>query len=417
MATIKTAQTGNWADTTTWAGGVVPVAGDAAVIDDTHAVTVTADVTGGNAPDSVAADAGENGTLHFGAYTFQCGGIITLDRLTATLGAGLIAADVDIGTDGSLTQTADAQITGNVTIDGGTLTDAGYTLTVNEGDFLRTSGSVASTGKLLCTNTSRYDLNNGVDPSNAIAELEIPTSSHMRLNGGTGHAVGKATVGGELSLVSTDDQLFFTNVAAGWWGLQTGTVRCSIFVANTTNSPGNDITLSDGTLNISPDAAGVDLEITINSDITLGNGALQVYGGGFPVGGGSMTLHMNGNLDMNWDLGMGLPFPVDISGIVNLGGGIHRLRSIKPGQAVQSNAINFGSSTVIASATIDCDNIAVTSDGVNIHGGIIQKVTSTGIVHCWGVTDGGANNADVAHESSLGGATANVGTGMIGMAA
>ena len=85
---------------------------------------------------------------------------------------------------------------------------------------------------------------------------------------------------------------------------------------------------------------------------------------------------------------------------------------------VAGNAANNGNAIALDSCSLQCsgafdgDNIAITSTGANLHGGTILDCDVTGILHCWGVTDGGGNS-NAAHESPIGPA-ANVGTG-IGM--
>lgn len=63
MATIVSLQSGNWEDTTTWTGGVVPVDGDKAQINSGHVVTINGDVEVGD--DSSTALYVNNGTLKF----------------------------------------------------------------------------------------------------------------------------------------------------------------------------------------------------------------------------------------------------------------------------------------------------------------------------------------------------------------
>ena len=65
MATITSAQTGNWHDTSTWTGGSVPDAtnhtnGDTIVISHGHKVTVSTDISGIKTPDITI-----DGNLHF----------------------------------------------------------------------------------------------------------------------------------------------------------------------------------------------------------------------------------------------------------------------------------------------------------------------------------------------------------------
>ena len=51
MALISTAQAGNWSNTSTWSGGVVP--GDGDTVEINHAVTVDVDTTVGASPAAV----------------------------------------------------------------------------------------------------------------------------------------------------------------------------------------------------------------------------------------------------------------------------------------------------------------------------------------------------------------------------
>ena len=65
MATITSAQTGNWHDTSTWTGGSVPNAtnhtnNDTIVISHGHKVTVSTDISGIKTPDITI-----DGNLHF----------------------------------------------------------------------------------------------------------------------------------------------------------------------------------------------------------------------------------------------------------------------------------------------------------------------------------------------------------------
>lgn len=73
MATITSAQTGNWNVTSTWTGGVVPGDGDLAIIASTHLVTVTANQTIGDGSFTTTADV----LILYGSLTINTGVTLT----------------------------------------------------------------------------------------------------------------------------------------------------------------------------------------------------------------------------------------------------------------------------------------------------------------------------------------------------
>ena len=103
MATITSAQTGPWSETSTWSGGVVPGNGDSAIIAATHNVTVDQDTTIGTS------DVADTGTA---AITVNTGGTLTIGafRLTSR-------GDIDLSACNNTTRGLDGLAGGSVLFD------------------------------------------------------------------------------------------------------------------------------------------------------------------------------------------------------------------------------------------------------------------------------------------------------------
>jgi hypothetical protein len=96
MATITSAQTGDWTASSTWVGGVSPGNGDSAVIASSHIVTVDSNITVGTSDVDdvgVAAITVQNGaTLVIDAFTLTCRGDIDISACNnSTRGLDLLA--------------------------------------------------------------------------------------------------------------------------------------------------------------------------------------------------------------------------------------------------------------------------------------------------------------------------------------
>ena len=410
MATIKTAQTGDWNDTNTWVGGVVPAPCDAAVIDDTHVVTVTADLAGVN-PDSLAADtAPDTGTIHFGSYEFQVGNIIELDRLTATAGGATFQANsIDLGPDGTLTLTDDCSLTGDFLLDGGEIAFGPYRIAVF-GDITRTSGTdSADTG-------GGFDVSQDADVvwanSYSFIEWGILAGVTATVTGGVGGR--KFIADATSSIVGGGNTLTIWNPNANnYLSLPVGVADNLNVQARSPDGRTNsyDVDTGGGTYFLFPASAfGT---VTQSGDLYCSTCTLQPY-----ADGTTETFNMDGRLIATGIVTLG--GAPNRSCILNLSDKVHSIGGLVHGNAAnENNELNLGACTLLSTGTVDGNNdeadpMVVTASGANLHGGTIQDTTVTGLIHAWGVTDG-AGNTNVAHESSIG-PGANVGTG-IGMAA
>lgn len=408
MANLYPAQTGPFAISEQWCNADDDdqdtdfSSSDSAVLTANSADPVTVD----EAWAGVAISATGTSVLAFGANTITFSGNITLDDITATMGAATVsAANVDVGTDGSLTFSGDATITADIALDGGTIADGGNDVEV-VGDFIKSSGTLTSTGAWTFSGTG--NLSNSTS-SQGFGHLVI---SGAMTNTGIVFAK-KATITGTLG--GDTNYLGFYSPSAGWWGAQTGTVNCNMEVQNGDSAPGNNITLTNKKLTISSSTTD---SITMDANISTGTSELRVWGTG---AGDSMTLDMNG-----YNMTCGLLRPGywganSANGKITLGRNATIAAVTRGNDANVGDEMNLEACNILLSGILDGDNqgtngITITSLGANIvtsgASGQIKEVTSTGVIHCWGLTDGGNNGPNVCHESSLGGPAANVGCGL-----
>lgn len=410
MANLYPAQTGpffisnQWCDADDDDQDTAFTSADSAILTTNSADPVTVDEAWAGVGISATGASG----LAFGTQTITFSGNITLDDITATAAAATIsAANLDVGTNGSLTFSDDAQITADIALDGGAIADGGNDIEVI-GDFIRSSGTLTSTGTWTFSGTGNLQ---HVSTSTFGAIVISGTMTNTGLV-----YTKKATITGTLN--GTTNYLFiYIPAAAGWWGPQTGTVNCDMYVRGTTYAPGNAITLNNRALHIE---SATSQTMTMDSAINLGTGMLQVNGTG---AGDSMTVDMDDNALTCGAVRLGPTAANSGQGILTLGDGpVLTIASVTRGNnANDTNGLNLSAANILLSGILDGDNqgtngITVTSVGANIvnsgGSGEIKEVTSDAVIHCWGLIDGGDNGPNVCHESSLGGPAANVGCGL-----
>lgn len=192
-----TKQIGDWNETSTWVGNVVPTAGSAVVI--LHAITVNATVT--NNPNTVTISTG--GKITFGASgglgvntNFTSGGI-GVDMTAAgtlTMGAGSTFANgtaTFTGTSGFLIFNGTGTITGTLTLpiviaNGGGITfpstaTIGNTFQINTGGFALGTVNYA-TGSTLIYNASSFTVSTTEWARNSSSATTVPW--HVQIGGG-----------------------------------------------------------------------------------------------------------------------------------------------------------------------------------------------------------------------------------------
>ena len=368
---------------------------------------------------------GAGGSIAFGASTVNAGAnIITLDNITATVGAANITAtNIDVGPDGTLTSSTAWSFVGNMTVNGGAYTAGGDLTMVGDfvmtggaaddggfdhnigGDILISGGTLTSTGEWTQTVTG-----NVANPTQANKFHSFVAGAGVTSTLTDTVWTAKLTPTGNITGAEV---ICIRNPTAAWWGPQVGTVSISellIYNDHGTDGigPGNDMTVDALVLVPTNGAARL---LTMDADLTItGDNNLEVTG----IGGGDiMTMDMAGhNLTaMGGSVVLGRSSGTG-SGVLKLGEGMHSFVGLLYGHVDNTdNALDCEAASVFASGTIDGDNITMTSAGANLHGGTITNADVTGPLHCWGVTDSGYNSVDVLHESSMSGATANVGAG------
>ena len=318
-------------------------------------------------------------------------------------------ADFDLGGtfDGSLTVngngktvTATAAITaGSFTLTLGTYNDGGFphlfaeSITISGGTFTNT-GTWTKTGDSGTVENATYTRSFTDLAVAGGVTMEMSDDVYMAsLSLGDGAAV-TGSLGTEIL------QLIKQNGSGpssdGYWTQPSdATVSVPVRIWKCSKAPGSNIALTNKNLTVETNGENA---ITMDGNISLGTGNLYVRGTGTD---NSQTLDMAGYNLTCGAVSLGAIAANTGKGVLYLGEGTHSIASLADGDGdTATNELYFESSSVSLSGTLDGDNITTTSAGANLHGGTIQNVTSTGVIHCWGVTDGGSNSADVCHEGS-----------------
>ena len=346
-ATITSATSGNWNDTGTWSGGVVPGSSDIAVITSTHTVTVTdtrtvSALTFSNASTggTVSVDSGQTLTVT-NAITVTANGWGARQG-TITGSGSMTAASVTVGTsvtgfsywDVKLYSTINSlSVTNQITIYGksgtfggtfpylyinsGTVTAAGITITNPVQAFVYMNSS-PQTGYLNLTSNTPWTISgagsttinlNGSDStveySGGAETVYATTYRHLKLSGsGTKTMTNVSTINGNLTMSGTAAATTAVNTTIGGYltvgdGTSFTAAGYNLSVAATTTVGGG----TSGTLTISSATgtktftgavivnAGGTWNNSGNEDIAMKGGLTN--GGTFTAGSGVYTMDTN----------------------------------------------------------------------------------------------------------------------------
>jgi fibronectin-binding autotransporter adhesin len=292
------AVSGNWSNASAWSGGIVPASGDTVLItqDLGQAYTVTLDANEGSYAaltvsfrNAILAFSDPGVTLTVAGPVTVSDGVISVTS-AATLNANSISLTTGPVASGGLSIYAGAINTNTLTVNGGTILDAGGVLTA--GLLGVTSGNVAVTADASTMNLGSLAVAGGVFGQSAgavtVTGLDNITSGSeifyggafttgsLAVSGGSlGASGGTITSSGATTLSGSGSMAFYSDAAT----LRTGTLTVS----------GGTLAMSGGTI------AVADLASFTGGNEVLYSGTLQASslafeGGSFGISGGHVTV-------------------------------------------------------------------------------------------------------------------------------
>lgn len=256
MATINSAQSGNFTDTATWVGGVVPTSGDVATVVSTHVVTINSSIT-----------CTELTNANTAGYFNLTGG--------ATVNANITGGATKANNGVVVASAGDNTINGNLT---------GMPGTANFSQVILTgTGTLTINGNIVRTNTANVTGANQVYSNTANTKLTL---------NGDATSMGSSTSANDCSAV-----LFTSNASNATLNI-TGTVKGSRASAvNTTPSSGVDVRGANSTLTFS----GTSTTSTDGTSTTQSPGIHFASSGGTLTATGTFTSDKNSSTSNPYD--------------------------------------------------------------------------------------------------------------------
>ncbi|WP_396174555.1 BspA family leucine-rich repeat surface protein, partial [Flavobacterium sp.] len=370
QTTITSVTTGNWNDTATWVGGVVPVSGDNVIIAAGHTVTLVAntDISSGNLT--------LTGTIALAGFNLTAGSLAGAGNIGTSSGTPLVT----VGSNGSNTTYS------------GVYSGTGARLTKEGSGTLTLSGVNSYTGAtVINAGTLRLGVAERISNSSA---LTIATGAVFDMNGFsetvfsfegggtiTSNAVGSVTI--------TYNGPFATTTFSGVIQNGSGTVSLNMPLSNTLTLTGNN---------------------TYTGATSVSNGLIYIGNGGTSGSvAGNITIGSAGNVFFNRSddftfsgniSGGGMSVFKQGAGTMTLTGNITGISSV----AVQGGNLSIGNGGTSGSVSVNINNTAtvvfnrsdnITYSNVISNSGTITKL-GAGTLTLSGVnTNTGAFNVNV----------------------
>lgn len=363
MATITSAQSGNWSATSTWVGGVVPVAADTAIAATGHVVALDVDVTcvqvqqAGTGKFTLGNGRTLTAAVQANAGTFTSGGTV---EVTATTTATITGAITGVSTTTNsiaavvVTGTGTLTINGNVTGSAGNGTADGAMVYTNVNSSITVNGQVT-----VGSGNFKHGIMCG---ASAAGTMTVSNSGGTAIS-----AAGGANALGFYALANVT-----LNVTGALVGSSSGT-GAAYAVNLTGTSPvatiNGTVTNNGGYQNYTVNATGASANITINGNVAggssgtgpvavvmTGNSAVLAITGNITGPSSAQTVNMNGTGPT-----------LTVTGNVTGGGGGHAV-TLSGGSANITGIVTGGSGSGIYGITNSGASGSITVTGTAIGG-------------------------------------------------